>query len=154
MECAHQLDFLHIHNLEDNILDLLYILQFLVKELRFMALSEEKRGQEDENLKRKKENIEIIIRVCKSMMDDKDYTQYDIMYNLCLAEASSELVAEAAERFDVPPATTFKACPKHAEYGHAYISHELPQEAYIIIGVDHITLDDDAGRGVISPKKP
>jgi hypothetical protein len=54
----------------------------------------------------------------------------------------------------LPAATALKACPKHAEYGHAYISHELPQEAHIVIGVDHKTLDDSAGRGIISPKTP
>jgi len=130
------------------------ILRLLVKDLMFMELVEEHLGEQDENLETKKENLKIMIRVCKSMMDDEDFSQYEIMLNLCQAEASKVLIAETAEEFDVPPATTFKACPKHAEYGHAYISHDLPQEAYIIIGVDHQTLDDTAGRGVISPMRP
>jgi len=130
------------------------ILRLLVKDLMFMELVEEHLGEQDENLETKKENLKIMIRVCKSMMDDEDFSQYEIMLNLCQAEASNVLIAETAEEFDVPPATTFKACPKHAEYGHAYISHDLPQEAYIIIGVDHQTLDDTAGRGVISPMRP
>ena len=82
------------------------------------------------------------------MIDDEDYTKYDIMYNLCVAEASNETISAASERLDVLMATTLKACPQHAKYGHAYISHELPQGAYIVIGEDHITQDDNAGRGV------
>lgn len=130
------------------------ILRFLVKELRFMALVGESRGEQDRNLDTRKKNLEVILRVCKSMMNDEGYSQYDVMFNLCEAEASNVLITETAEEFDVPQATTFKACPKHAEYGHAYISHDLPQEAYIVIGVDHLTIDDNSGRGVISPKRP
>jgi len=130
------------------------ILQFLVKELMFMELTEEHLGEKDENREVKEKNLKIMINVCKSLMDDEDFSQYEVMLNLCEAEASNILIAETAEEFDVPPATTFKACPKHAEYGHAYISHDLPQEAYIIIGVDHLTIDDNAGKGVISPMRP
>ncbi len=130
------------------------ILRFLVKELRFMALVGESLGEKDRNLDTRKDNLDVILRVCESLMDDEGYSQYDVMFNLCQAEASNLLIAETAEEFDVPQATTFKACPKHAEYGHAYISHDLPQEAYIVIGVDHLTIDDNSGRGVISPKRP
>lgn len=132
------------------------ILAFLVAELRFMTREEEERGEEDYNQDTRDTNIEVILRVCKSMMDDLDYSPLEIMSILCEAEAGNILIAEAAERFDVPPAVTFRACPRHAEYGHAYISRELPQPAYIVIGVDHMTLDDNAGRrnGVISPKLP
>ncbi|MDA3896049.1 MAG: hypothetical protein PF482_07880 [Desulfobacteraceae bacterium] len=130
------------------------ILSFLVKKLMFMELAEEHLGEKDENLETKLKNLEIIIRVCKSMLDDKDYSQYDVMFSLCQAEASNVLIAETADELGVPQATTFKACPKHAEYGHAYISHDLPQDAYIVIGVDHLTIDDNAGKGVISPMSP
>ncbi len=129
------------------------ILRFLVKELMFMELTEEHLGEKDENQETKDKNLVIIIRVCQSLIDE-DYSQYDVMLNLCKAEASNVLIAETADELDVSPATTFKACPKHAEYGHAYISHNLPQEAYIIIGVDHLTIDDNSGRGVISPMRP
>ena len=124
------------------------ILKFLVKEFRWVGTGV-KRPEKD-----MQQHLEIIIETCKSMMDDKGYTQYDIMYNLCLAEASEELISEASKRFDVPQATTFKACPKHAEYGRAYISHELPQQAHIVMGVDHLTIGDDSGNWVISPSKP
>lgn len=132
------------------------VLEFLVKELRFMVRDEEERGEEDYNLDTRKANIEVILRVCKSMMDEKDFSPFDIISILCRAEAGNALIAEAAEKFDVPPAVTFKACPRHAEYGHAYISRELPREAYYVIGVDHMTIDDDAGKraGVISPMRP
>lgn len=132
------------------------ILEFLVAELKFMTRNEEDRGQIDYNLDARNANADVILRVCKSMMEDKDFSQFDIMSILCRAEAGDVLIAEAAEKFDVPPAVTFTACPRHAEYGHAYISKELPREAYIVIGVDHMTIDDDAGRGkgVISPKTP
>ena len=130
------------------------ILKFFVKELRFMELGEEEPGEKEENQAIKNENMDLIIRICKSLMDDEDFSEFDVMFHLCQAEASSVLIAEVARRFDIASAVTFKACPKHAEYGHAYISHDLPQEAYIIIGVDHLTLDDNAGRGVISPIRP
>ena len=130
------------------------ILRLLVKELRFMALVGESLGEEDRNLDTRKENLGVILRVCKSMMDDEDYSQYDVMFHLCQAEASNVLITKTAEEFDVPQATTLKACPKHAEYGQAYISHNLPQKAYIVIGVDHLTIDDNAGKGVISPMRP
>ena len=89
-------------------------------------------------------------------MDDENFSQYDVMFNLCIAEASNELIDKTVQHFDIPLATTLKACPKHAEYGHAYISHDLPQEAYIIIGVDHKTVDDNEGGGtdIISPMQP
>jgi CO dehydrogenase/acetyl-CoA synthase alpha subunit len=130
------------------------ILQFLVKEMRFMEQAEESLGEKDDNAETKKRNMDVILRVAKAMMDDKSYSQYDVMSSLCKAGASNALIAETAKAFDVPQATTFKACPKHAEYGQAYISNDLPQEAYIIIGVDHLTVDDNSGRGVISPKRP
>ena len=130
------------------------ILKFFVKELRFMELGEEEPGEKEENQAIKNENMDLIIRICKSLIDDEDFSEFDVMFHLCQAEASSVLIAEVARRFDIASAVTFKACPKHAEYGHAYISHDLPQEAYIIIGVDHLTLDDNAGRGVISPIRP
>lgn len=132
------------------------ILAFLVAELRFMTREEEERGEEDYNRDTRDTNIETILRVCKSMMDDLDFSPLEIMSILCAAEAGNMLIAEAAERFDVPPAVTFRACPRHAEYGHAYISRELPQKAYIVIGVDHMTFDDEPskGKGVISPKLP
>ncbi|MCD6584129.1 MAG: hypothetical protein J7K96_00025 [Desulfobacteraceae bacterium] len=130
------------------------ILRLLVKELRFINMEEEDLGKKEKNTKIKQKNLKILLAVCKSMMAGKNYTKYDIMYHLCLADASNETISEAAKRFDVPTATTFKACPRHAEYGHAYISHELPEEAHIIIGVDHLTIDDNSGKGVISPKRP
>ena len=132
------------------------ILEFLVAELRFMTRNEEERGQQDYNLDTRNANVEIIIRICKSMMEDKDFSQLDVMSVLCRAEAGDFIIAEVAKRFDVSAAVTFKACPSHAEYGHAYISKELPHEAYYVIGVDHMTIDDDAGKGkgVISPKTP
>ena len=132
------------------------ILEFLVGELRFMTREEEERGEEDYNHETRDTNTEAILRVCKSMMDDLEFSPLEIMTILCRAGAGNILIAEAAQRFDVPPAVTFRACPRHAEYGHAYISRELPHPAYIIIGVDHMTIDDDAGRGkgVISPKLP
>jgi hypothetical protein len=132
------------------------ILEFLVRELRFMVRNEEERGEEDYNLDARNANMEVILRVCRSMMDEKDFSQFDIISILCGAEAGNALIAAAAERFDVPPAVTFKACPRHAEYGHAYISRELPREAYYVIGVDHMTIDDDAGKraGIISPMTP
>ena len=130
------------------------ILRFLVQELRFLKAEEEDLGEKNENTPIKQKNLEIILRVCKSMMDDKDYTKYDIMFNLCQASASNKTIVEVSERFDVSTAITFKACPRHAEYGHAHISHELPGEAHIVIGVDHLTIDDNAGKGVISPKRP
>ena len=123
------------------------MLRFLVKELGWVAT--EKKRPDKYN-----QNLEIIIDTCKSMMNDKGYTQYEIMYNLCLAEAGTELISEVSKRFDVPQATTLKACPKHAEYGRAYISHELPQQAHIVVGVDHLTINDDAGRETISPSEP
>lgn len=132
------------------------ILKFLVKQLEFMERSEAEQGEKDYNNKTREANSDIILRVCKSMMDDKDFSQFDVVTLLCEAEASDQLLAEVTSRFDVPPAVTFKACPRHAQFGHAYISHDLPQKAYIVIGVDHQTLDDNAGRGngVISPKTP
>ncbi|RJP36215.1 MAG: hypothetical protein C4548_16230 [Desulfobacteraceae bacterium] len=132
------------------------ILEFVVKELRFMIRDEEERGEEDYNLDTRNTNIEVILRVCKSMMDDKNFSPFEVMSILCRAEAGNPLIAAAAERFDVPPAVTFKACPRHAEYGHAYISKELPHSAYYVIGVDHMTIDDDAGKraGIISPMTP
>ena len=130
------------------------ILSFLVKELMFMERAEEHLGEKDENLETKLKNLEIIIRVCKSMLDDEAYSQYDVMFSLCQAEASNVLITETANELGVPQATTFKACPKHAEYGQAYISHNLPQKAYIVIGVDHLTIDDKTGKGVISPMRP
>ncbi len=130
------------------------ILRFLVEKLRFIKMAEEDLGKKEENTEIKQKNLKILLAVCKSMMASKDYTKYDIMYNLCQADASNKTISEAAERFDVSTAIIFKACPRHAEYGHAYISHELPEEAHIIIGVDHLTIDDNAGRGVISPKRP
>ncbi|RJP84273.1 MAG: hypothetical protein C4518_20480 [Desulfobacteraceae bacterium] len=130
------------------------ILKFLVKELRFMDLEEEQLGKEDQNAETRKKNLEIITKVCKSMIIDEDFTPFDVMRNLCLAEANNEVIAKVSKRLDVPQATTFKACPKHAEYGRAHISRELPQQAHIVIGVDHLTIDDDSGRGVISPKTP
>lgn len=123
------------------------ILKFLVKELGWIETQED---QPEKNM----QHPEIIIATCKSMIDDKGYTQYDVMVNLCLAEANNKLISMVSKRFDVPQATTFKACPKHAEYGRAYISRELPQQAHIVVGVDHLTIDDDSGRGVISPSKP
>ena len=130
------------------------ILKFFLRELRFMKLGEEELGEKEENQDIQNENMDLIIRICKSLMDDEDFSEFDVMFHLCQAEASNVLVAETADRLDISLATTLKACPKHAEYGHAYISHDLPQEAYIIIGVDHLTLDDNAGRGVISPIRP
>lgn len=132
------------------------ILKFLVKQLEFMERTEAEQGKKDYNSKTREANSDIILRVCKSMMDDKDFSQFDVVTLLCEAEASDQLLAEVADRFDVPPAVTFKACPRHAQFGHAYISHDLPQKAYIVIGVDHQTLDDNAGlgNGVISPKSP
>jgi hypothetical protein len=130
------------------------ILKFLVKELRFMDMAEEQLGQEGRNADTKQKNLEIIIKVCQSMMDDKDFTQFDIMSHLCGAEANKELISEVSKRLDVPQATVFKACPRHAEYGRAYINHEMPEQAHIVVGVDHLTIDDDSGRGVISPSKP
>ncbi|MFZ2631256.1 MAG: hypothetical protein WA081_08630 [Desulfosalsimonadaceae bacterium] len=123
------------------------ILRFLVKEFRWV-------GTEERRPEKYMQHLEIIIEICKSMMGDKGYSQYDVMYNLCLAEADRELISEVSKRLDVPQATTFKACPKHAEYGRAYISHELPQQAHIVIGVDHLTIDDDSGRGIISSSEP
>ena len=130
------------------------ILRFLVGELRFMERAEQKSGEKAHKLDTKAVNIDLVLSVCESLIRDEDFSQYNVMYHLCRAEASGDLIVAASERFDVPPATTIKACPKHAEYGQAYISHSLPQEAHIIIGVDHKTLDDSAGRGVISPKTP
>ena len=132
------------------------ILRLLVKELMFMEMTEEYLGEKDENRETKKRNTEIIIKFCNALIDDEGFSQFDVMFNLCQAEAGNTLIAETADQLDISLATTLKACPKHAEYGQAYISHDLPQEAYIIIGVDHQTLDDNAGRGpnVISPKRP
>jgi hypothetical protein len=130
------------------------ILRFLVKKLRFLKAEEETSGQKDENFEIRQKNLKILLAVCKSMLADKSYTKFDVMVNLCQASASNETIAEATEKLDVSTATTFKACPRHAEYGHAYISHELPEEAHIVIGVDHLTIDDNGGRGVISPKRP
>ncbi len=130
------------------------ILRLLVKELRFIKTEKEELGEKEENAKIKQKNLEVILVVCKSMMDDKDYTKFDVIHTLCEAGANNETVTEASERFDVPTATALKACPRHAEYGHAYISHELPQEAHIVIGVDHLTIDANGGNGVISPKRP
>jgi hypothetical protein len=77
---------------------------------------------------------------------------------LCLAEANNAVIEKTAEKIDVMQAIVFKACPKHAEYGRAHLSRELPQGAYINIGVDHLSLDDEAGKGagadVISPMRP
>jgi hypothetical protein len=132
------------------------ILEFLVGELRFMTRVEEELGEEDRNLDTRDLNIEAIIRVCDAMMADEDFSEFDIMSILCRADAGDVLIAKVAERFDVPPAVIFLACPRHAEYGHAYISKELPHKAYYVIGVDHMTIDDDAGKGegVISPMRP
>jgi len=79
------------------------ILKFLVKELRFMALAGESPGEQDRNLDTRKKNLEVILSVCKSMMDDEGYSQYDVMLNLCQAEASNVLIAETAEKFDFLP---------------------------------------------------
>ncbi len=132
------------------------ILRLLVKKLRFVKTEDEELGKKDKNVTIKKKNLEIILAVCKSMMRDKDFTKYAVMLNLCQASASNETITEASERFDVSTAITIKACPRHAEYGHAYISHALPEQAHIVIGVDHLTIDGNAGKGVgvISPKRP
>lgn len=132
------------------------ILEFLVGELRFMTRNEEERGERDHNRDARDANLEVIILVCKSMMEENDFSSFDIMSILCRAEAGNVLIAKVAERFDVPQAVTFMACPRHAEYGYAYISKDLPHEAYYVIGVDHMTIDDDAGKGegVISPMRP
>ncbi|MCU0598391.1 MAG: hypothetical protein MUE70_03910 [Desulfobacterales bacterium] len=132
------------------------ILKFLVKELMFMERNEEELGQKDYNQETRKANIEIMLRVCKSMMEEKKFSQLEVMTFLCEADASDELMAAVIQRFDVPQSIAVKACPSHAEFGQVYISRELPQEAYIVIGVDHQTLSDDAGRGngVISPSQP
>jgi hypothetical protein len=132
------------------------ILKFLVKELSFMEKSEAELGQKDYNKETQKANLEIMLRACKSMMEEKKYSQLEVMTYLCEADASDELMAAVIQRFDVPQSIAVKACPSHAEFGQAYISRELPQEAYIVIGVDHQTLDDHAGRGngVISPSQP
>lgn len=130
------------------------ILRFLVKRLRFIKIEEEELGEKEENAKIKQKNLEVILAVCKSMMNDKDYTKFDVIHNLCEAGASNETVSKASDRFDVPTATTLRACKRHAEYGHAYIRSEDPENAHIVVGVDHLTIDDNAGRGVISPKRP
>lgn len=132
------------------------ILKFLVKELSFMEKNEEELGQQDYNQETQKANIEIMIRVCKSMMEEKKFSSLEVMTFLCEADASDELMAAVIKRFDVPQSIAIKACPSHAEFGQVYISHELPQEAYIVIGVDHQTLSDDSarGNGVISPSQP
>ncbi|MBC2717945.1 MAG: hypothetical protein HF978_21805 [Desulfobacteraceae bacterium] len=94
-------------------------------------------------------SLVIIIATCKSMINQGS-TKYNVIYNLCMTDADTLTIEEVSTQLDVPPATTLKACPRHAEYGHAYISHDLPQEAHIITGVSHLTLDDNTVRGFIS----
>jgi len=132
------------------------VLKFLVKELSFMEKNEEELGQKDYNQETKRANLEIMIRVCKSMLEEKKYSQLEVMTYLCEADASDELIAAVIKRFEVPQSIAVKACARNAQFGQAFISRELPQEAYIVIGVDHQTISDDAGRGngVISPSQP
>ena len=133
------------------------ILRLLVKKFQFLKEEEEGRGGKNKNLEIKRKNLEIILAVCKSLIDDEGLSQYAVIKNLCDASANSETIYAASKRLNVPMATTLKACPQHAEFGHAYISHELPQEAHIIIGVDHLTINDDAGGGagqIITPVPP
>lgn len=100
----------------------------------------------------KKLSLESIINISKGMAS-QGYTKYDIMFNLCEAEANNETIAEVSRQLEVPPAITLKACPKHAEYGQAFTRHALPQQAHIVVGVGHIT-SDDSTRKVLSPKSP